>query len=88
MNWEYKYNINDEVDVFPNNNDPFLYNRSGIIIERVPIKLEPILLKEVIVYVVRVYGDDDFFPPKTFYEEELKHSISYIRNKKLEELGI
>jgi len=44
--------------------------------------------KTEVVYVVRVDGDDDFFPSKTFYEEELKHSISHIRNKKLEELGI
>jgi hypothetical protein len=83
MNWEYKYNIDDVVDVFSNNNDTHYYNRSGIIIQRV-FNLD----KTEAIYVVRVDGDDDFFPPKTFYEEELKHSISHIRNKKLEELGI
>ena len=78
MTWEYKYNINDVVDVI---NDH--YHRSGIIIQRVSN-----LDKTEAIYVVRVDGDDDFFPPKTFYEDELRHSISFIRNKKLEDLGI
>ena len=83
MNFEHKFNINDVVDVVLNKNDPHYYNRSGVIIQRV-FNLD----KTEVVYVVRINGDDDFFPPKTFYEEELKHSISHIRNKKLEELGI
>lgn len=35
-----------------------------------------------------LFGSDEFFQPKAFYEEELKISLSFVRNGKLKELGI
>ena len=78
------FNVGDEVTILSSDYHAY-HNSDGVIIERVK-KVES--GKIFLIYVVVIFGSDEFFQPKAFYEEELKISLSFVRNVKLKELGI